>query len=83
MKRYDYMMNRCPKLGSEVTFGYCRIEQGNLPCTRIISCWPVLPVERWMQETFSPEMLKSFLEQPAKSRIDTIFETLDSLSSKS
>lgn len=35
----DHQLIRCPKLGDEMTFAYCREEAGNLPCTRIIACW--------------------------------------------
>ena len=82
MNRYDELMNRCPKLGGEVTFAYCRREQGDLPCARLVSCWPSLPLEDWLKKVLSPKALQSFKDQPAKSRIDTIFQTLESLDKK-
>jgi len=82
MKRFDSLMTRCPKLGNEVTFSYCRVEQRNFPCTRIISCWPSLPVAAWLRETYPPEVLKSLGEQPSGDRLSIIFQTLESLKKK-
>src|ERR1035437_4587837 len=30
---------RCPRLGHELTFGYCRQESGRKPCRLILDCW--------------------------------------------
>jgi len=30
---------RCPRLGHELTFGYCRRETGGKPCRLILDCW--------------------------------------------
>jgi hypothetical protein len=30
---------RCPHLGQEMTFGYCRREAGGTPCNLILNCW--------------------------------------------
>jgi hypothetical protein len=30
---------RCPRLGHEVTFGYCRQETRGTPCRLILNCW--------------------------------------------
>jgi hypothetical protein len=58
--RYDHLEIRCPKLGGQVTFAYCRREGGALPCLRTIVCW---------QSRFSVEaFLKSILEQEAWNR---------------
>ena len=30
---------RCPRLGQEITFGYCRQETRGRPCRLILDCW--------------------------------------------
>ena len=30
---------RCPRLGQEMTFGYCRQETRGRPCRLILDCW--------------------------------------------
>ena len=33
------LLLRCPRLGHEVTFGYCRQETRGTPCRLILNCW--------------------------------------------
>jgi hypothetical protein len=33
------VLPRCPRLGHELTFGYCRRETGGKPCRLILDCW--------------------------------------------
>ncbi|HOC50536.1 MAG: hypothetical protein KA117_11660 [Verrucomicrobia bacterium] len=33
------ILPRCPRLGHEITFGYCRRETGGRPCRLILNCW--------------------------------------------
>jgi hypothetical protein len=33
------VLPRCPRLGHELTFGYCRQEAGRRPCRLILDCW--------------------------------------------
>lgn len=37
--RYDQYSLRCPMLGHEVAFSYCRAPAPDLPCRRIFDCW--------------------------------------------
>ena len=39
MDQYDNQEIYCRKLGHHLYFSYCRKENMNVPCTRIISCW--------------------------------------------
>jgi len=33
------VLARCPRLGHELTFGYCRQETRGKPCRLILDCW--------------------------------------------
>lgn len=80
MNRYDELMTRCPRLGCIITFGYCRIEQGDLPCSRLIACWrPSIPVEAWLEQGLSPGQIERFTRSTAGDRITTLFEAADNL----
>ena len=48
--REDHRSRRCPRLGHDVTFGFCRRQHGGTLCSRILDCW-------W--ETFD---VRAFLE---------------------
>ena len=83
MKRYDNLQIRCPKLGGEVTFAYCRVEEGKNPCRRIIGCWKdAIPIEDYLKEAFSEELWNRYLNEPPQDKISTIFEIVDSLQKK-
>jgi hypothetical protein len=77
-ERYDSLQIRCPRLGGEVTFKYCRVEGGDLPCMRIAACWECcIPVVRYLRETLSPQQLERFTEQRPKERIATLLELIE------
>ena len=80
MKRFDHLVLRCPRLGGEITFAYCRKEQGDLPCPRIIRCWQdIIPVEQHMRIVLSEDEWESCFNVPPKDKIATIFEIADEL----
>ena len=36
----DHIERRCPRLGSPVSFGYCRTSgEGKDPCFKVFDCW--------------------------------------------
>ena len=36
----ENLERRCPRLGGEVTFGYCKIcGDKNTPCFKVLDCW--------------------------------------------
>jgi hypothetical protein len=77
-ERYDSLQIRCPRLGGEVTFKYCRVEGGELPCMRIVACWQCcISVAQYLREILSPEQLERFAEQKPKERIATLVELIE------
>ena len=78
MKRFDHLVLRCPRLGGEITFAYCRKEQGDLPCPRIIRCWQdLIPAEQHLREFLSKDEWDRCFNAPPKAKITTIFEIVD------
>ncbi len=79
MRIDDSLLIRCPRLGGEVTFGYCRIEGGELPCMRIIACWQsTLPIEEFLRETLTPEELGRFMGKEPREKIASLIELIES-----
>jgi hypothetical protein len=78
MNEYDPLKIRCPRLGHELTFAYCRREAGDLPCHRTILCWqPFFPVEAFMRESLSAEQLDLFSRQDPKNKMATLMELIE------
>lgn len=75
MTRYDHLEIRCPRLGGEVTFAYCREESSDLPCARIIYCWgAVLPVEAYLQESLGEKRWEMFCRQAPRDKVATLID---------
>ena len=83
-ERYDHLEIRCPRLGGEVTFKYCRVEGGDIPCIRIVACWQCcIPVAQYLREILSPQQLERFAEQKPTERIATLVELIEAAKKES
>ncbi|MFC1848952.1 hypothetical protein ACFL27_01975 [candidate division CSSED10-310 bacterium] len=72
----DEEMIRCPKLGGEVTFRYCRLEKNRLPCGWIIGCWQDrMDIKRFISENYTTEEQASIFAPP-KPKILTLLEII-------
>jgi hypothetical protein len=77
-KMYDHLEMRCPRLGGEVPFSYCKQEGGDLPCPRIIACWqPYFPVEAYLKEKLTPAQWDRFCDQAPKHKVTTLVELIE------
>ena len=78
MEKYDHLELRCPRLGGEVKFSYCRKEGGDLPCPRIITCWyPHFPVEQHLKANMTKDSWDSFVGQMPKDKITSLMELIE------
>lgn len=56
MDTHDRKLVRCRRLGHEVPFGYCRVENGREPCRLILDCWwEQFDVRAFLRENLSEE----------------------------
>jgi len=78
MTRYDQLEMRCPRLGGEVMFQYCKREGGDLPCPRILSCWSsFFPVEVCLRATMSDADWDRFTSRVPKDKVTTLLELIE------
>lgn len=78
IEEYDTLTIRCPQLGGDVPFSYCRTVNENLPCRRIIVCWEFrLEISKFLSEHYSMDQIHRALAPPTKTRIDTILELIE------
>ncbi|MBU2549779.1 MAG: hypothetical protein KKB20_15300 [Proteobacteria bacterium] len=72
---FDDLESRCPRLGGEVTFDYCRKLAGGLPCGRSLICWELLfPVQLYMARILTEEEWREAFDQPGPGRLERILE---------
>lgn len=76
--KVDQLQMRCPRLGGEVTFGYCRVEGGDIPCPRTITCWqPYLPVEEYLKQTLTPQQWDRWSAGKPKEKMASLLDLID------
>lgn len=70
---FDQLKTRCPRLGGEVPFDYCRKVNNNLPCSKSVICWEFsFPVDDYMRRILTKEEWEIVFESPPESRMDQI-----------
>ena len=63
---YDHRRRRCPMLGHELSFAYCRAPGKDLPCRKILDCWfETFDVRAFVREHFTDEQIRQALAPPA------------------
>jgi hypothetical protein len=74
---FDKVQVRCPQLGGEVTFGYCRSLNEGLPCPRSLVCFELkFPVEVYFRKVLEEETFDRIFSTPPPSRMERFLTTL-------
>ena len=69
---------RCPKLGHQIGYLYCRSENRGLPCSRVLICWQAHPpVEKILKEELSPEEWAEAFERPAPTKMASLLGLIE------
>jgi hypothetical protein len=69
---------RCPRLGGPVTFDYCKVESGKLPCSRTLTCWElVFDVEGFLRGCMDPAAFEKCFRDAAKPKVVTLIELIE------
>ena len=78
----DYQI-RCPRLGHQITFSYCRSENMGMPCFKTIDCWfEHFPVEEYLRKELRPEEWQKVFNRRPKSRIVALIELMEQTKNK-
>lgn len=73
----DSFQIRCPRLGHQIYFSYCRRENMGIPCARTLDCWhPYFPVEEFLQQEMSPAEWQQAFCRPLKPKMLSLLEIL-------
>jgi hypothetical protein len=78
IEEHDTLIIRCPMLGGEVPFQYCRTVNEDLPCRKIIICWEFrIEIGKFLNENYSIDQIQRALAPPSKTRIETLIELIE------
>lgn len=74
----DTFQIRCPKLGHQIHFSYCRKENFGLPCIKTLNCWfPYFKVEQYLREELGSDEYEQAFEKSVKPKIQSLMELID------
>jgi len=70
---HDERTRRCPRLGHDVSFRYCRTMEGERLCPRLLDCWwETFDVRDFIAEHLGPEALEQFDDRPPPDKVGQI-----------
>jgi len=73
----DYTI-RCPRLGHQISFSYCRSESRGLPCFKTLDCWHThFEVVEFLKEELSSEEWQKVFAAPPKPKILSLLELIE------
>ena len=71
--RHDHRRRRCPMLGHEVPFSYCRQPGAHTPCRKIFDCWwQTFDVVGFMREHHTEEEIQRILTPRNDKRVSLV-----------
>ncbi len=73
----DYKI-RCPRLGHQINFSYCRFENKGKPCFKALDCWHVhFDVVGFFKEKLSAEEWDKTFGAPPKPKLLSLVELIE------
>jgi hypothetical protein len=73
----DYKI-RCPRLGHQITFSYCRAENRGLPCFKTLDCWfEHFLVEEYLRKELNAEEWEKVFNRPPKPKMLSLVELIE------
>lgn len=77
IEQHDDKQMRCPRVGGEVTFRFCRFENNMLPCRFIAGCWRMqLDINGFLAEHYSEEELDRIFVPP-KPKMESLLDLME------
>jgi len=77
IEQYDDKTIRCPRVGGEVNFRFCRLENNMLPCRFIVGCWRMyLDINKFLQDHYSEEELNRVFTPP-KPKVESLVDLIE------
>ncbi|MCM2284024.1 MAG: hypothetical protein NDI81_04555 [Desulfobacula sp.] len=68
---------RCPRLGHEIYFNYCRVENNGLPCFKTLDCWfNYFDVQAHLKEKMTVEDFEKVFLNVARPKIHALFDLI-------
>jgi hypothetical protein len=72
---HDERRLRCRRLGHEVTFGYCRTQEGESVCALILDCWwEAFDVAGFLRKHLEPEEFERLARRGFRPKVTSLLD---------
>jgi len=69
---------RCPRLGHQINFSYCRSENSGLPCFKTLDCWYThFDVHTYLKDKLTKEDFKKAFLDKGKPKVSSLFDLIE------
>ncbi len=74
----ERLERRCPRLGGDVAFGYCRVcGEGRTPCFKVFDCWwERFDVVAHMQTCLTPDAFAALSARRAQPKVASLVDLI-------
>ncbi|NOX34169.1 MAG: hypothetical protein GXP56_10610 [Deltaproteobacteria bacterium] len=74
---------RCPRLGHQINFDYCRSENNGLPCFKTLDCWyNYFDVHTYLTRELTKEEFKKAFLNKGKPKVLSLFDLIEQAKEK-
>ncbi len=74
----DEFKIRCRRLGHQIQFSYCRIENQDLPCVKTLDCWYThFEVEDYLRTQLTQAEWEQTFQQHTNPKAQTLLELIE------
>ena len=77
IEQHDDKTIRCPRVGGDVNFLYCRSENNMFPCGWIVGCWQKkIDINGFLEEHYTREELDRIFAPP-KHKVESLLNMIE------
>lgn len=74
----DSVSIRCPRLGHQINFPYCRSENNGLPCFKTLDCWyNHFDVHAYLKDRLTREDFKKSFMEKGKPKVLSLLDLIE------
>lgn len=74
----DKFTIRCPRLGHQINFPYCRFENHGLPCFKTLDCWHThFDVQAFLRNQLTQTDFKNLVQKKIPSKILSLLDLIE------
>lgn len=75
--QYDKEKKRCPMLGHDIGFDYCRQPGQEIPCRKIFDCWyEKFDIVEFIKQEYGGKMVQK-IQTPPKPKMQSLLDLIE------